>query len=65
MTERLTLPTARNEAEAMMRGAADTVSGDVYRCLTVGTAPGLTERGVERLDERFDDALAGGQMTRS
>ena len=43
MTAALALPTAREVAEAMVHGAADTVSGDILGCLTVGEAPGLTE----------------------
>ncbi|MCV7281716.1 helix-turn-helix transcriptional regulator [Mycolicibacterium flavescens] len=57
--EALTRSTAREVAEAMMHGAADTVSGEVPGCLTVGEAPGLAEwrdETVHRLAERFDAA---------
>lgn len=62
--EALTRPTAREVAEAMVHGAAETVSGDVHGCMTVGEAPGLAEwrdATVHRLAERFDadDALSG------
>ncbi|KUI34672.1 TetR family transcriptional regulator [Mycobacterium sp. IS-1496] len=63
--EALTRPTAREVAEAMVHGAADTVSGDVHGCLTVGEAPGLAEwRGetVHRLAERFAAAAAAGEL---
>lgn len=65
-TQALTRPTAREVAEAMMHGAADTVSGDVHGCLTVGEAPGLAEwrdATVHRLAERFDDAVADGELS--
>jgi len=61
----LTRPTAREVAEAMVHGAADTVSGDVHGCLTVGEAPGLAEfrdATVHRLAERFDAAVADGEL---
>ncbi|MBB2770720.1 UNVERIFIED_ORG: AcrR family transcriptional regulator [Mycolicibacterium obuense] len=64
--EALTRPTAREVAEAMMHGAADTVSGDVHGCLTVGEAPGLAEwrdATVHRLAERFDEAVADGELS--
>ena len=60
LTDALTRPTARDVAEAMMHGAANTVSGDIRGCLTVGTAPGLAEvrdETVHRLAERFDAAV--------
>ncbi|SEH47455.1 DNA-binding transcriptional regulator, AcrR family [Mycolicibacterium rutilum] len=63
--EALTRPTAREVAEAMVHGAADTVSGDVHGCLTVGEAPGLAEwrdATVHRLAERFDAAVADGDL---
>jgi len=70
MTEALTQPSARDVAEAMMHGAADTVSGDIRGCLTVGAAPGLAEvrdEVVHRLADRFDDATelpgAGALLT--
>ena len=59
MTEALTQPSARDVAEAMMHGAANTVSGDIRGCLTVGRAPGLAEvrdETVRRLADRFDAA---------
>jgi AcrR family transcriptional regulator len=55
----LARPTARDVAEAMMHGAADTVSGEIRGCLTVGDAPGLPEmrnETVHQLAERFEDA---------
>ena len=55
----LTQPTAREVAEAMMHGAADTVSGEIRGCLTVGEAPGLPEMRdatVHQLADRFEDA---------
>ena len=58
MTAALTRPTAREVAEAMLHGAADTVSGDIPGCLTVGEAPGLAElreATVHRLATRFAD----------
>lgn len=64
--EALTCPTAREVAEAMMHGAADTVSGDVHGCLTVGEAPGLAEwrdATVHRLAERFDKSVADGELS--
>jgi AcrR family transcriptional regulator len=65
-TEALTRPTAREVAEAMVHGAADTVSGDIHGCLTVGEAPGVAEfreATVHRLAERFDAAVAAGELT--
>ncbi|WP_197379388.1 TetR/AcrR family transcriptional regulator [Mycolicibacterium mengxianglii] len=65
-SEALTRPTAREVAEAMVHGAADTVSGEVPGCLTVGEAPGLPEfrdATVHRLAERFDAAVAEGELT--
>ncbi|WP_193045460.1 TetR/AcrR family transcriptional regulator [Mycolicibacterium baixiangningiae] len=65
-TDALTRPTAREVAEAMVHGAADTVSGEVNGCLTVGEAPGLAEfrnAAVHRLAERFDDAVADGELS--
>jgi AcrR family transcriptional regulator len=62
----LTRPTAREVAEAMVHGAADTVSGDIHGCLTVGEAPGLAEfrdTTVHRLAERFDAAVADGELS--
>lgn len=55
----LARPTAREVAEAMMHGAADTVSGEIRGCLTVGEAPGLPEMRdatVHQLAERFQAA---------
>ncbi|MGH3642858.1 MAG: TetR/AcrR family transcriptional regulator [Mycobacterium sp.] len=66
MTDALTRPTAREVAEAMVHGAADTVSGDILGCLTVGEAPGLAELReamVHRLAERFDAAVADGELS--
>jgi AcrR family transcriptional regulator len=65
-TGALTRPTARGVAEAMVHGAADTVSGDVHGCLTVGQAPGLAEfreATVRHLAERFDQAVADGELS--
>jgi AcrR family transcriptional regulator len=65
-SEALTQPTARKVAEAMVHGAADTVTGEVNGCLTVGEAPGLAEfrdATVHRLAERFDTAAADGELT--
>ena len=62
----LTRPTAREVAEAMVHGAAETVSGDIHGCLTVGEAPGLAalrDATVQRLAERFDSAVADGELT--
>jgi AcrR family transcriptional regulator len=64
-SDALTRQTAREVAEAMVHGAADTVSGDIRGCLTVGAAPGLTEfreATVHRLAERFDEAVAAGEL---
>ncbi|OAN36221.1 TetR/AcrR family transcriptional regulator [Mycolicibacterium iranicum] len=60
-------PTARAVAEAMVHGAADTVSGEPRGCLTVGNAPGLADlrdATVRQLAARFetagaDEGLAG------
>lgn len=62
----LTRRTAREVAEAMVHGAADTVSGDPHGCLTVGNAPGLSdlrEATVHRLAQRFDAAVDRGELT--
>ncbi|BCI54158.1 TetR family transcriptional regulator [Mycolicibacterium litorale] len=64
--EALTRSTARAVAEAMVHGAADTVSGDVHGCLTVGEAPGLAEfrdATVHRLAERFEAAVDDGELS--
>ena len=61
----LARPTAREVAEALVHGAADTVSGPVLGCLTVGQAPGLAvlrNDAVHRLAERFDAAKAAGEL---
>ncbi|CAJ1511108.1 TetR/AcrR family transcriptional regulator [[Mycobacterium] burgundiense] len=66
LDDALTRPTARDVAEAMVHGAADTVSGDIHGCLTVGAAPGLAElreTTVQRLAERFDTAAADGELS--
>lgn len=67
VTEALTRPSAREVAEAMVRGAADLVSGAILGCLTtVGEAPGLAELReaiVRRLAERFDAAVADGELS--
>lgn len=63
--EALTRPTAREVAAAMVHGAAATVSGEIPGCLTVGEAPGLAEfreETVNRLAERFDTAVADGDL---
>jgi AcrR family transcriptional regulator len=65
-TEALTQSTAREVAEAMVHGAADTVSGDVHGCLLVGNGPGLVEfrdATVRLLAQRFDAAVADGELT--
>jgi AcrR family transcriptional regulator len=65
LADALTRPTARDVAEAMVHGAADTVSGEPHGCLTVGDAPGLAEfraAAVHRLAERFDEAAALGEL---
>jgi len=65
-SDALTRPTAREVAEAMVHGAAETVSGEVHGCLTVGEAPGLSEfrdATVHRLAARFDDAVADGELS--
>ena len=49
-----------------MHGAADTVSGNPHGCLTVGNAPGLSElreSTVQRIAERFDAAVADGELS--
>lgn len=64
--EALNRPTAREVAEAMVHGAADTVSGDVHGCMTVFEAPGLAEfrdETVHRLAERFDAAVDAGELS--
>lgn len=64
--EALTRPTAREVAEAMVHGAADTVSGDVHGCMTTFEAPGLAEfrdATVHRLAERFDAAVDAGELS--
>lgn len=61
----LAQPTAREVAEAMVRGAAHTVSGEILGCLTVGQAPGLTEMReatVHQLAQRFNVAADGGEL---
>ncbi|MFA5709010.1 TetR/AcrR family transcriptional regulator [Mycolicibacterium sp.] len=61
----LTLPTAREVVEAMVHGAADAVSSDPHGCLTVDDGPGLAEireAAVHRLAERFDAAVADGEL---
>lgn len=61
----LTRATAREVAETMVHGAADTVSGDIPGCLTVGQAPGLAtsrEATVHRLAERFDTAVSDADL---
>lgn len=66
MAEALTRPTARGVAEAMVHGAADTVSGGPHGCLTIGDAPGLAEFRdvtVHQLAQRFDTAVADGELT--
>lgn len=65
ITEALARSTAREVVQAMVHGAADTVSGDTHGCLTVGSAPGLEElrdASVRRLAERFDAAVAAGEL---
>lgn len=61
----VTRPTAREVAEAMVHGAADTVSGLQRGCLTIGNAPGLAELRTEvvrRLATRFATAVADGEL---
>ncbi|MGE2836160.1 TetR/AcrR family transcriptional regulator [Mycobacterium sp. SMC-4] len=65
VVDALTRPTAHAVAEAMVHGAADTVSGEPQGCLTVGNAPGLPElreAAVHRLAERFDAAVRDGDL---
>ena len=65
ITAALTRSTAREVAEAMLHGAADTVSGDIPGCLTVGEAPGLAalrEATVQRLASRFEDPFGDGSV---
>lgn len=65
LVDALTKPTARAVAEAMVHGAADTVSDGPRGCLTIGDAPGLAEtRGdaVDQLAERFASAAAKGEL---
>jgi AcrR family transcriptional regulator len=66
LTEALARPTAHDVAGAMVHGAAETVSGDIHGCLTVGEAPGLTElreATVHELAQRFDTAVAEGELS--
>jgi AcrR family transcriptional regulator len=66
LTEALARPTAHDVAESMVHGAAETVSGDIHGCLTVGEAPGLTElreATVHELAQRFDTAVAEGELS--
>ncbi len=66
LTDALARPTAQGVAAAMVHGAADTVSGDQRGCLLVGDAPGLAELRdaiVHQLAERFDAAVAGGELS--
>ncbi|MGV0838345.1 TetR/AcrR family transcriptional regulator [Mycolicibacterium thermoresistibile] len=63
----LASPTARGVAEAMLHGAADTVSGDPHGCLTVDDGPGLAdmrEATVREIAGRLDEAVAGGELPR-
>jgi AcrR family transcriptional regulator len=65
LVDALAQPTAREVAQAMVRGAARTVSGTILGCLTVGQAPGLIElreATVHQLAERFDTAVADGEV---
>jgi AcrR family transcriptional regulator len=62
----LTMPTAREVAEALVHGAADTVSRDPYGCLLTGNATGLAEfreATVRDLAQRFDAAVADGELS--
>lgn len=64
--EALLQPTARGAVEAMVHGAADTVSADPRGCLTVDDGPGLAEMReatVHRIAERFDAAVADGELS--
>ncbi|OBF13699.1 TetR/AcrR family transcriptional regulator [Mycobacterium sp. ACS4331] len=66
LAEALARRTAREVAEAMVHGAADTVSGEIRGCLTVGEAPGLAavrDTTVQQLAERFDTAVADGELS--
>lgn len=66
LTEALARPTAREVAAAMVHGAAEAVSGDTAGCLTVGNAPGLAglrDVSVRQLAERFDAAVADGELS--
>ena len=65
LVDALAQPTAHEVAEAMVHGAAQTVSGEIPGCLTVGRAPGLPElreATVHQLAERFDRAVADGEL---
>lgn len=65
LIDALAQPTAREVVQAMVRGAAQTVSGEIPGCLTVGRAPGLVElreATVHQLAERFDAAVADGEL---
>ncbi|GAB7066228.1 TetR/AcrR family transcriptional regulator [Mycobacterium hodleri] len=64
LLDALARPTAREVAQAMVHGAAQTVSGEIPGCLTVGRAPGLVElreATVHQLADRFDRAIADGE----
>lgn len=66
VVEALALPTARDVAEAMVHGAADTVSGNPQGCLTVDNGPGLAEireATVHQIAERFDAAVTEGELS--
>ncbi|ALI27651.1 Transcriptional regulator, TetR family [Mycolicibacterium fortuitum] len=64
--EALARPTAREVAEAMVHGAAETASGDVQGCLLTRNDPGLAEfrdAAVRQLAHRFDEAVADGELS--
>jgi len=66
LVDALAQPTAREVAEAMVHGAARTVSGTIPGCLTVDRAPGLVElreATVHQLAERFERAVAEGDLS--
>lgn len=66
MAEALSRGTAREVAEAMVHGAAETTSCGPRGCLLVGNAAGLAEfrdAAVHELARRFDVSVAGGELS--
>lgn len=65
MATALARSTAREVAEAMVHGAADTTSSDPHGCLLVGNAAGLADfrdAAARELARRFDQAAAAGEL---